>query len=611
MASSLFKRGLWAIGVIAALAALVFVALPLVARTQIVRDRIALELSSWSGYQVRIGAAPEIEVWPSFRAILTDVTLSPWNAPDRPPVIAAPRVAIKLSAWAALRGGVEFSSLHVFGPTLLVEPAGNGLYLPALPGGGRLTRAIAAARDIVAADPDAPDTDALPGDPFGIVTISEGHIVTMVDGAPVEMAGKINGELDWGALNRAGTLSLEGTWREESLTLDMSSSSPLLLMAGADSPVKLSLASTPVNASFDGIVKVGANPYWQGQAKFAAPSLRQTLEWLQASAASNSTAGAVSISSRITGDAGRVKFENAEVGLDGNPSIGALELLFTETVPALSGTLAFNTLDLGAFLAAFTPLTTTTGEAGDIDRSFVNHFDLDLRLSAARATAGNVNLANVAANAQVKGGFAAFDISDATVFGGTLQTGIRFDSKPEGTQVELRLLASDIEGGAFGAATGMQRLVPIGQGTVSVILKGPGRGLESMLDKADGSISANFGAGALTGFDMDAFLKRAAQGGFFPLAEISGGSLPIEAAALKATMTQGVIKVDRAEVKAGQRKIVLSGIMPYVGRGLALSGVVQPAADQTPPVRNEAAFFVGGSWNAPFISPVYPNLEIE
>ena len=60
----------------------------------------------------------------------------------------------------------------------------------------------------------------------------------------------------------------------------------------------------------------------------------------------------------------------------------------------------------------------------------------------------------------------------------TIQTSLRFDRKPEGTQVEIRLLASDVDGGAFATAAGMTRLVPVGTGTVSVILKGPGKDLE-------------------------------------------------------------------------------------------------------------------------------------
>ena len=70
-------------------------------------------------------------------------------------------------------------------------------------------------------------------------------------------------------------------------------------------------------------------------------------------------------------------------------------------------------------------------------------------------------MTDVAATAQVKNGLAVFDVSDATAFGGTLQAGIRFDRNGDLDQVEMRMLATDVDAGAiFGAATGMTGLCP-------------------------------------------------------------------------------------------------------------------------------------------------------
>ncbi len=68
----------------------------------------------------------------------------------------------------------------------------------------------------------------------------------------------------------------------------------------------------------------------------------------------------------------------------------------------------------------------------------------------------------------------------------------------------------------------------------------------------------------------------------------------------------GLVRLEKAEARTAQGKLWLSGIVPYVGRGLALSGgLLTPEQAATlngnpPPV----TFFVGGSWAAPFISPV-------
>ncbi|MDP1092430.1 hypothetical protein Q6316_29750, partial [Klebsiella pneumoniae] len=76
------------------------------------------------------------------------------------------------------------------------------------------------------------------------------------------------------------------------------------------------------------------------------------------------------------------------------------------------------------------------GDLDAIDTSFADRFNLDLRLSAAHATAGPIQLTDMAGTAQVKNGLAVFDISDAGAFGGNIQASLRFDLRPEGTQVE-------------------------------------------------------------------------------------------------------------------------------------------------------------------------------
>jgi AsmA protein len=380
----------------------------------------------------------------------------------------------------------------------------------------------------------------------------------------------------------------------------------LLLLAGGTTPLTIAFRSAPANFLFDGTASLADNAYFDGRASFSTPSMRRMLEWSRADVLHGSAIGAIGIESRVMGTTERVRFEDAEITLDGNPGSGALDLLLTGKSPAVSGTLAFDNIDLGAFLSAFTPLEPSGGTGlGVIDANFANLINLDLRLSAARATAGSIALADVAATARVNDGLAAFDISDAKAFGGAIQTGLRFDRKAQGTHVEMRLLASEIDGGAFGSAAGMTRFVPSGRGTASIILNGQGTSWDALLEHASGSISASFGSGALSGIDMEGFLTRAREGGFFALEEVSDGAFPIDALDFKASVSDGVATIERAEARSSLHRVVLSGKVPYTGRGLALSGKIEPG-QQAAREAGEAtgpSFFVGGSWNAPFISP--------
>src|SRR5690606_41272469 len=98
MPSPWIWRAIWAVGVMLIVATLAFAALPYVAATRIVRDRIAGEMSAWSGFRVNIDGPPHIEVGRKCRAILTDVGLSQCSERGAPPVVQAERGLHDLSA---------------------------------------------------------------------------------------------------------------------------------------------------------------------------------------------------------------------------------------------------------------------------------------------------------------------------------------------------------------------------------------------------------------------------------------------------------------------------------------------------------------------------------
>lgn len=611
MPSKIIRKGIWVIAALAVASGVALMALPFIASTQIVRDRIAIEMSAWSGYRVELGGAPDIEVWP-FRAILSNVTLSGWSDPERKPVIVAERVEIELSALAALRGYIVFSSTRLIRPTLRVAPVGGKLLLPLSPGGGRIARSIEAARVAVSANPSNPDLRGIPSDPFGKLEFVDGRIVVKRGGKDEEIVTSLAGAVNWTALDRGGTLAATGIWRGESVALDMTMAKPLVLFAGGTAPLSISLKSAPASLTFEGSANLSRDTYFEGPLSFSTPSLKRMLEWSTEQATPGPALGSVAIKATVAGNGQRMRFADADVTLNGNPGMGVLDLSITEAVPTLSGTLAFDALDIRSFLTAFTPLVTGNGTVAEIDTAFADRFNLDLRLSAASANAGSATLTDVAATAQIKPGLAAFDISDGSAFGGSIQTGIRFDRQPGANQVELRLLATDIDGGILAAASKSASLVPTGRGTVSIILKGPGKSWNELLQKGDGSVTASFGQGAISNLDLNALVERMKQGGFFALAEVSKGSLPINSFELKASVSKGVARVEKAEVKAPGHTITLSGIVPYVGGGLALSGTIHPlAAEGTNPPPLDSIFFVGGSWSEPFIAPIYQSVPTQ
>lgn len=602
------KNGLAAFAALVGLAALMVVGVPWIASTQIVRDRIAYELSLWSGYRVSLGAAPALDVWRGFRATLENVAFHDWSDEGQRPVLEAERLEVSLSLLAALRGDVVLSGMSMHRPLLRLAGSGSVLELPALPGGGRMMRAVEVARDVVAENPVSPDTSALPAIDFGTVEFFDGRIA----GADGDIVTSLRGQVAWPSLNRTARLSANGIWHGEGVAIEASAAAPLLLMAGGGSTVGISLKSELLEASFEGTANFAGDTYFGGTAKISSPSIRRLLEWSGTRIVPGEAIGAMSLASQIQGNARRLQLDQTTLTLGGSTGRGVLDLSFADPVPAISGTLAFDRLDFYSFLTAFTPAAYGLGNLHDpIGTAFSEQLSLDLRLSSASASFETLTLSDVAASAQVKGDLTAFDISDATAFGGEVQAGLRIDGAGPQKTVEARLMATNVDARALAKAAGAERFLPQGRGAISVALKGRGDDWDEALAGAEGSVTASLGQGTLTGFDLQRFRTLWAEGRFFPLSEAAGGSLVLRGFDFKARIAGGVARIEKADIQLEQKMTVsLAGVIHYLGQALALSGSFLPqdnaatsTSDDAPRPQAQMPFFVGGSWDAPFIAP--------
>lgn len=591
----------WSAGVALVLAFAYFVAIPAIASTRVVRESIAIQLSDWSGYRVTLGQAPTIEIWPKLRAVLHDVHMSDWKstAADNP-VISAPQVDIDLSPLAALSGRVEFSTARFVSPTLHLDSDETGYSAPDLPLRGRFAQAVGQARLALALNPNNPNLGDLPDDLFGGIDIVDGSVVTGSPNKPVRLAEKINGVIGWPALNRPGRLSGSGLWRGEPVRLDLQSDQPLMLLAGGQAKAAGSFSAKPLTASFEGSLRAGDTI--DGKIDFSTPSLGGALAWLGGMLPDGMQDASFSLSSTIAGKDAALKLDQVELALGQNSAIGSLDLSLAGDRPSVSGTLAFQTVDLNETMAVLAPDQRQHDDIASIDE--LAGVDVDLRVSAHRARLDTVELTDVAASANVADGLSVFDVSDATAFGGAVQVGLRIDRKEN--KSEFRLSGSDIDGAALAAATVGGKAIPAAPLTFTISLKGVGTRLDTLADHANGSINATFGKGELSALDLSGLTDALRRGGFQPLSEVSSRPTAITGGELKATVMDGVARLDVAEARTGERRLVLGGLVQLAERSLALNGAVLPLADQAngETAKPEARFFIGGSWAAPFVTSV-------
>ena len=598
--------------------AAVLVVLPLAVSQQSVRDHIAFEVHALLGANLSIRGAPKLRYFPSFTASLEDVQLTRAQAGGQQPIVTAERVDIDLSLWSALAGEVNVTSVRLVRPHFALgsESGSLGAFLKdafATPG-SRMGSIIQLTRSVIEASPTDPDISKLPSMRLGKLTIEDGLLaIKRPDGKGEEQISSINGSINWLQSDSALSAKLHAIWHGEAADIEASSARPLFLIAGGTAPIKLSVTSTPLNLSLDGNANLSSNLFVSGKLSLQSPSLRRILEWSHTQIDPGTAIGSVDLDASLTLAQDRMKLDNVALTLDGNPGKGVIEIGSENGMPKISGTLAFGSLDLKSFLFAFTPTASGKTPEPAIDTQFLRQMALDIRFSADKATAGPLNLTKVAATAQVKSGQANFDIGDATIYGGDLQASFQLNSTGDTNSGELRLTGSDIDSSALADALGIQSRFPLAHVSGSAVFKGPINDWASAAAAATGSIEVHFGPGKVNGFDFDEFVKRAKGNGFFSLDDMDKASFAFDGIDLKADIADGLATLSSAAIKAPKGNLTLNGLVPFVGRSLALSGHLQvpaPAKAAAAGAAKQVAdpenvyFFVGGSWNRPFISPV-------
>ncbi len=598
MASGAVKK------IVIALAALVVafmalvLALPFIASTQLLRDRVALELSMWSGYRVEMAAAPSLQLWPTFKARMPRVSFHRWDEDGSVPVMEADVIEAEMSALAALGGDVVFNQISLTRPILHLRAPSAADAGRANPP-GRLRQSIAMAEALIGEEPADPDLARLPDERVGIVEFTEGRVTVHDDIGSYEMLTSLGGRLSWPSLRRPVAVSASGIWRGELVRIDAEAGNPLVLAAGGTAPLRLSVTSPLLNASFDGKADIDEGGHVDGKLQMSSPSLRRLLEWSHRENVPGAALGSIALDGSIAGTLDRLRLSNAAIALEGSRATGTLEIEPRQDIPMIAGTLAFESFDIQSFLSAFSALTPDPwGRWRALDDSVSERIGIDIRLSAQRASAGSLSFTDLAATAQIRRGIATFDISDASAFGGSVQAGMRVDRGEGGTEVEVRLRGEDIDTAELADTMQVRSLLPFARGTFSVSLKGRGSELYNILSTASGTFTASFGQGSLPGIDLAEFQRLAASGQFFPLSDVSQGTLAFTRLNLKAVVEDGLARLQKAAIETGEGLIELQGVVPLPGAGLTLAGNIARTSGESVP------FFVGGSWSRPYISPI-------
>ncbi|HEV7245989.1 MAG TPA: AsmA family protein [Shinella sp.] len=573
------------------------VGFPFLIQTDTVGREIEKTLEAWTGADVEIGRAAEFSFWPYPRVTLGNVRVVTEGKQELAHIEA---ISASFDLFGAVRGKPVFSDFDLMRPTIRVGWDAEGVF------NWRHSGWLIQAIDATASAPEGQAIPELPQERIGTINVADGIVeVTQDDGTTPYRISDINGNIDWPALRRPLDLTLSGVVNGEMTRWTFDCDQPLALLAGHNANMRTNLSADPTTVNFEGVANLSTNAFVAGNMMLSTPSLGHLLAWQGKDIPSVGNLGHVNVEAKVTTAGYSAKLENVKLTLDNAQATGVLDVdMPPEGVPQVGGTLAFDHIDLRAFLSAFSP--GAEQNATSIDTAFLHQFGMDLRLSAKTADFKPFSLQELAAGVRVENGRASFDVGDSGFMGGRMTGRIALNEQGFRGGGRLQMSLSNVDIGAIVNTLALPGPLPSGRGSADFELSTDRPLWATTASDMSGQFRLNMGSGTLTHFNRQAFEERAAKNAFFNFSEAADGSFDFVRADVSAKLDRGLAELTKAEIEGNEKLLTLSGMIPYRSGSVALAGALsdRPQADASAIVNPAISFFVGGSWPEPVISPL-------
>ncbi len=371
--------------------------------------------------------------------------------------------------------------------------------------------------------------------------------------------------------------------------------------------LKFNIKNTYLDWAFEGRIGLNAAFHLVGATEVDLTVARQ-LTWLSRllpgiMGATGLTAHNLKAKGALDWSSKSMALSTAKLEIDGSEANGALSLDRRPARPLLTGTLAFQTLDLtrlfpatltagalksanastlnassipvqsaGHLTAMAANLLQSWGQS-DLDVPIISLMDADLRVSADRLVLGGVTLRRTAASVSNNGGRLLADVAAFEFDGGRGAGQVSGDFTGANMKVGLRGRLDNLDAGrATSALFGTPFMT--GRGIVTLDLTGSGKSLNDVVQNAEGRITTGIPDGGKMSVDLRGLAaaseKRAIEGWS------AGGRDQMSFDGLFATFTlaNGVLKAeDKSQANVRDEIIKLSGTIDMPSSRLNLTAI--------------------------------------
>ncbi|MEJ1161817.1 AsmA family protein [Prosthecomicrobium sp. N25] len=538
----------------------------------VVRSELARTLSGLAGTSVALSGDADVSVFPVLKVRFRDLAVDRADGGGR--LASMRELAARLDVLPLLIGRVSVSEIALTAPSLRLDRALSldGL-APAKAGLAALEPLRLTVEDgtLEIADPETGRRESLEG---------------------------VNASFMWPRLASGASLETTFRWRGEPVAVALQGIGPRALAEGTPGSATFTLTSAPLRVAFDGKGLLLDRLQLDGVLRVSAADLGRAAAWLGRPAGSPGAFRDFSLDGRMRSLGLAATVSDARFGLDGNSGDGVLSVRLDAPRPQLRGTLAFESFDVGPYMAAFAG---GRWRGLGLDQERLSGVDLDLRLSTSLLRAGGQEADKVAATLLAKDGRFDAEVGEASAFGGSLRLVLRGEAKPEGLRVAGRLTGADLMAGRLAAALG---LPAIEDGRLAVSTEGEALGatLGGLVDAFSGRFHAEARHVVLRSADAAAVGGARVQTIAFSTPR-TGRPQVFDKAVADAIVLDRVAHVHRLEADSAALSARLTGEASLATGSLSLSGQMtmpEQAGDiRSGPPRRAVPVRIGGTLAKP------------
>jgi AsmA protein len=441
-------------------------------------ERIAAELSAWTGGEVMLIGPVRVRYFPdmSVRAqfVLRGGSRLPWVKS-----IVAREAKISLDLVDMLRGRITVNALRLVKPKITLDDHVS----PETPPGQ---------------EPQVLIANLLTGGPVRVLHV-RGGTLAFRSASDTETIKDINAHFD--ASEGAGAVSGFGSFvfKDEAVRFSLDSGALAAAPNPPAMPVALTLTSAPVTAKINGTTSFASGLQLDGDMRAEIGDLRHFLNWVGIPLPEGQSLKRLAATGAFHVSGSTLTFDDGTFTLDGNNAVGLLAVTAAGTRPRVEGTLAFERLVVDPYLSetSAVPATGLAPTAGGLfDGALLKQFDADLRISAGEIDAGAFKFGHGGFTITAKQGVLTSEVGELELCGGSAAGRVGLDISQPATRINLVANLADI---AVDSCLG--QLAPQmqfkGIGGVKTEFSAEGRDMAELVRNLSGSLKVNARGGAV------------------------------------------------------------------------------------------------------------------